>query len=97
MNLWYRLTLSGRDGGILPMDDQYPNMAPASGYQASLVLGEHIVFLEYVVSAEEQTRKIKPKASRELRAVIARYGDLKKSPLRYEVTGDGQFIEIELT
>jgi hypothetical protein len=38
MNLWYRLTLSGRDGGILPMDDQYPNMAPASGYQASLVL-----------------------------------------------------------
>jgi hypothetical protein len=31
-----------------------------------------------------------------LKAVIARHGDLKTSPLKYEITKSGQFFEIEL-
>ncbi len=58
--------------------------------------GRHTVFVRYEVSAEEEMHKIPPKASKELRAVIARYGDPKKSPLRYEVTGSGQVFDIEL-
>jgi hypothetical protein len=58
--------------------------------------GRHKVFLRYEVSPEEELRKIPPKASKELRAVIDRYGDPKKSPLQYEVTESGQFFDIEL-
>jgi hypothetical protein len=58
--------------------------------------GKHTVFLTYEVSMEEELRKIPPKASKELKTVIARYGDLKTSPLRYEVKTSGQFIEIDL-
>jgi hypothetical protein len=59
-------------------------------------LGKHTVHLRYEVSADEETHKIPPKASKELRAVIARYGDPKKSPLHYEVTGSGQHFDIDL-
>ena len=59
-------------------------------------LGKHTVYLRYDVSAEEETHQIPPKASRELRAVIARYGDPKTSPLHYEVTRSGQVFEIPL-
>jgi hypothetical protein len=64
--------------------------------EPGVLRGKHTVFLAYHVSMEEELRKIPPKASPELKAVIARYGDLKTSPLHYEITKSGQFIEIQL-
>ena len=58
--------------------------------------GRHTVFLRYEVSVDEELHKIQPKASKELRAVIAKYGDPKTSGLHYEVTGSGQRIDIPL-
>jgi hypothetical protein len=58
--------------------------------------GRHTVCLSYVVSNEEELGQAGPRVSRELKAVIGRYGDPKKSPLRYEVKESGQFIEINL-
>jgi hypothetical protein len=58
--------------------------------------GPCIVFLTYVVSNEEELGQIKPKAPRELKAVIARYGDPAKSPLHYDITTNGQVIDIDL-
>jgi hypothetical protein len=59
-------------------------------------LGKHTVYLRYDVSAEEETHQIPPKASAQLRAVIARYGDPKTSPLHYEVAHNGQVFDITL-
>ena len=67
-----------------------------SRQEPGVLVGRHTVFLDYHVSMEEELHQIPPKASKELKAVIARYGDVKKSPLRYEVKKDGQFIEIDL-
>ncbi len=64
--------------------------------EPGVLRGQHTVFLTYYVSVEEELGKIAPKASPELKAVIARYGDAKKSPLRYEIKTNGQFIEIQL-
>ena len=64
--------------------------------ESGVTRGGHTVFLRYDVSNEEETGEIKPKASKELKAVIARYGDVKTSNLHYEVKKSGQFIEIEL-
>jgi hypothetical protein len=58
--------------------------------------GKHTVFLRYDISADEEMGKIKPKASRQLKEVIASYGDPKNSPLHYEVTKDGDFFDIQL-
>jgi hypothetical protein len=58
--------------------------------------GPHTVHLRYDLSVDEELHKIPPKASRELREVIARYADPKKSDLHYEVTRSGQYIEIDL-
>jgi hypothetical protein len=58
--------------------------------------GQHAVFVRYDVSAEEETGQIKPKASKELKAIIAKYGDPKTSGLHYEITQDGQYVEVEL-
>jgi hypothetical protein len=58
--------------------------------------GKHTVSLRYEVSPEEELGKIKPKASKELRDVIAKYGNPKKSQLHYEITGSGQHIDIPL-
>jgi hypothetical protein len=57
--------------------------------------GQYKVRLRYVPSAEEELHTIPPKASRELKEVIAKYGNAEKSPLHYEITS-GQFIEIKL-
>jgi len=59
-------------------------------------LGKHKVYLKYDISVEEETSQIPPKASRELRKIIDKYGDPEKSPLRYEVTHGGQVVEIQL-
>jgi hypothetical protein len=58
--------------------------------------GRHTVFLEYHVSNEEFNGQVPPKASSELRAVIARYGDPKTSPLHYDISKSGQVIDINL-
>jgi hypothetical protein len=63
---------------------------------SGVLLGRHTVFLRYYVSADEELGKAKPKASKELKAVIATYGDPSKSPLHYEITKGGQFFEIDL-
>lgn len=67
-----------------------------SRQEEGVLPGHHTVFLRYYVSMEEELGQIPPKASKELKAVIAKYGDLKTSPLKYEVTKNGQSIEINL-
>jgi hypothetical protein len=61
-----------------------------------LTRGPPTVFLNYVPSNEEESGTIPPKASKELKAVIKKYGDPKTSTLHYEITKSGQFIEIKL-
>ena len=58
--------------------------------------GRHTVFLTYVVGNEEYLGESPAKASRELKAVIAAYGDPKTSTLHYEVKSNGQFFDIKL-
>jgi hypothetical protein len=58
--------------------------------------GRHTVSLEYFVGNDEYLGKIPPKASEELRAVIAKYRDPKTSSLHYEVKKNGEFFEIKL-
>jgi hypothetical protein len=58
--------------------------------------GRHTICLRYEVSAEEETHQIPPKASKELRSVISRYGDPKTSTLHQEVTRGGQYFDIQL-
>src|SRR5262245_21221593 len=67
-----------------------------SRQEPGVLVGKNTVFLKYNVSMDEELHKIPPKASTELKSVIAKYGDVKASPLRYEVTKNGQFIEINL-
>jgi hypothetical protein len=57
--------------------------------------GHHTVYLTYHVSNEEELHQIEPRASKELKAVIARYGDVQKSSLHYEITG-AQSVDINL-
>ena len=65
--------------------------------EPGVLRGTHTVFLKYYVSADEELHKIQPKASRELKGVLAgKYGDIKTSGLAFEIMQDGQFIEIEL-
>lgn len=58
--------------------------------------GQYTVRLKYAPSAAEETHKIPSKASPELKEVIARYGNTTNSPLHYDITKNGQFIEIKL-
>jgi hypothetical protein len=58
--------------------------------------GQYKVRLKYAPSAEEETHQIPPKASRELKEVIAKYNDASKSDLHYEIKENGQFIEIKI-
>jgi hypothetical protein len=58
--------------------------------------GNYTVFLTYVPSNEEENHTAPPKATKELKAVIAKYSDPKTTPLHYELHEDGQFIEISL-
>jgi hypothetical protein len=64
--------------------------------QAGATRGPCTVLLTYVVSAEEELGQIRPKASKEMKTVIARYGDPGKSPLHYEIGKSGQVIDINL-
>jgi hypothetical protein len=58
--------------------------------------GPHAVFLTYYVGPEEEMGTIKPKASKELKGVIAKYSDPKACLLHFDVTKSGQFFEIPL-
>jgi hypothetical protein len=64
--------------------------------QSGAPTGAYAVFLSYVPSNEEENHQIPPKANKELKAVIAKYGDVKTSGLHYEITKDGQYVEINL-
>jgi hypothetical protein len=68
------------------------NSRSASG----VLPGQHIVTLRYNVTSDEETHKVPPKASKELKAVIAKYGDPSTSTLKADVTKDGQVIDIEI-
>ncbi len=67
-----------------------------SSQESGVRPGAHTVYLRYEMSAEEETHQAKPKATKELKAVIARYGDPKTSTLHYTVNGGGQHFDIEL-
>lgn len=58
--------------------------------------GPHAVLLTYYVGPEEEMGTIKPKASKELKAIIAKYGDPKAPALSFDVTKNGQFFDIQL-
>ncbi len=75
-------------------DDEGNFTLKYSRNEYGVVPGKHTVFLRYFADSSEE--KAPPKASRELKAVIARYGDLKTSPLHYEITQNGQFLDIKL-
>jgi hypothetical protein len=79
-----------------PTDDNGNFALSYSRTESGVKRGPHTVCLRYEVSVEEELHKIQPKASKELKAVIAKYGDPKTSPLHYEVTGSGQFFDIKL-
>jgi len=64
--------------------------------QTGMPRGWFTVVLSYDMSVDEELHKIPPKASHELKAVIARYSDPKTSGLRYEITKSGQFLDIDL-
>jgi hypothetical protein len=77
-------------------DDQ-GNFTPTNSItEKGALRGKHTVVLKYHLGADEEMGKVAPRASRELKEIIARYGDVKKSPLHYAVTKSGQFIEINL-
>jgi len=86
----------GKWASVGVTDDEGNFTLSYSRQEPGVLVGRHIVFLKYDVSMEEELGKIPPKASKELKAVIAKYGDMKTSPLRYEITKNGQFIEIKL-
>ena len=102
-----RLTYKGE-----PIPNTYVTFAPDDGSRPSrgktdadgkfalhvqprhegVVRGMHTVFLTYNPPPPgEETA-----AEKHLQQVIARYSDSKTTSLRYEVTHDGQFIEIKL-
>jgi hypothetical protein len=85
---------SRRSTGVTEDDGQFK--LRFSRTQDGVKLGPHKVYLTYEVSAEEEIGKIKPKASRELKEVIARYGNAKAPLLQAEIKHDGQVIELEL-
>jgi hypothetical protein len=60
------------------------------------IRGKYTVTLQYAPSGAEESHETPPKASREMKENIAKYRDLSKSTLHYEITKSGQFIEIKL-
>src|SRR5207244_5580136 len=56
-------------------DDEGNFTLTYSRAETGVLRGRHTVFLSYRVSAEEEMGKAKPKASKELKAIIAKYSD----------------------
>ena len=59
-------------------------------------LGPNTGSLRYHLTADEEMGKTPPKASKELKSVIAKYGESKTSKLHFEVKKDGDFFDIVL-
>ncbi len=68
----------------------------ASRKEPGILCGKYSVFLRYAPSGDEESGTTPPKASEELKEVIARYADPRTSGLRYEVTKNDEYFEIEL-
>jgi hypothetical protein len=77
-------------------DDDGNFVVTYSRTEKGITRGQHAIYLKYDVSADEELHKIPPKASKELREVISRYGDPEKCKLGCEITKDGQFIDLTL-
>ncbi len=86
----------GKRASTAVTDDDGNFTLAYSRQEPGVLVGKHTVFLKYDISMDEELHKIPSKASKELKAVIAKYGDVKTSPLRYEITRNGQVIEINL-
>jgi len=86
----------GQRGAKGKTDDEGRFTLKYSRQQSGIVPGKYTVVLSYVTSNEEELGQAPPRASKELREVISRYGDPKTSKLHYEITGSGQFVEINL-
>jgi hypothetical protein len=67
-----------------------------SSTEKGMLPGKHTVVLQYHLSAQEEIHEVPPKASKELRTVIDKYGDVKKSTLHYEAKKSGEFFDIKL-
>jgi hypothetical protein len=67
-----------------------------SRQEDGVLAGPHTVVLSYVPSNEEELGQAPPKATKELKAIIARYGDPKTSTLHYTVTRSGESFEINI-
>jgi hypothetical protein len=94
-----RVTFFPDDGGRRSTgvtDDSGNFTLRYSRTETGVTRGSHTVFLTYDMSNEEELGEIPPKASKELKQVIARYGDPKTSNLHYEVKKSGQVIDINL-
>jgi hypothetical protein len=66
----------------------------ASRTETGVIPGPHTVYLRYKPSPQEELGEVSPKASPELRNVLAKFKD--QSTLHFQVNKDGQFIEIPL-
>jgi hypothetical protein len=64
--------------------------------EVGVTRGPKTIFLKYEVGPDEELHKVPPKASKELQAILAKYGDPKTSNLHFEVTRSGQHFEISL-
>lgn len=77
-------------------DDNGNFMLTYSKSDTGALRGRYTVVLQYHLTTEEELGHTPPKASKELKAVILRYGDPKTSPLHYEIAKNGQVIAIDL-
>jgi hypothetical protein len=77
-------------------DDEGNFKLLSSTTASGVYVGRHTVILKYYVSAEEELGKAPPRATREMKAAIVKYGDARTSNLKYEVTKSGQVFEINI-
>jgi hypothetical protein len=87
---------SGSRPSIGITDDSGKFQMSYSRAQWGVTPGPHTVCLSYVVGADEERGRVPPKASREVKTVILRYGDPKKSSLHYDVNKNGEVFNIDL-
>jgi hypothetical protein len=58
--------------------------------------GQHTVYLRYEPTAEEELGTSPAKVSRDVKEILGKYARGKSSDLHYDITSDGQFVEIDL-
>jgi hypothetical protein len=77
-------------------DDEGHFKLLSSTTATGVLVGKHAVILKYYVSADEELGKTPPKVSKELKAVILKYGDPTKTPLHQEIKKDGEHFDIAI-